>query len=35
MDKYAPMKMFHCGHRRQVYTYAFMYVDPERMPEED
>ena len=35
MDKYSLMKMFHCGHRRQVYTYAFVYVDPEIMPEKD
>ena len=31
MDKYAQLKRFHHDCRIQVYMYAFMYVDPEKM----
>ena len=35
MDKYAQMKSFNYDLRLQVYMYAFKYVDPETISEED
>ena len=35
MDKNAPLKRFHHEQHLQVYMYAFMYVDPEKMPVEE
>ena len=32
MDKYDLLKIFHHGHRLQVYMYDLMYVDPETIP---
>ena len=31
MDKYAQLNIFHHDHQLQVYMYAFMYVDPEKI----
>ena len=31
MDKYAQLKCFHYERQLQVYMYAFMYVDIEKM----
>ena len=35
MDKYAQMKGCHYDHRLQVYMYAFMYVSPNILEEEE
>ena len=35
MDKYAQMKRCHNECWIQVYIYAFMYVDPAKIPEEE
>ena len=35
MDKYAQLKRFHCDLQLEVYMYAFMYVDPQKIPAED
>ena len=35
MDKYAKMKRFIISCQLQVYMYAFIYVDPETINEED
>ena len=35
MDKYAQLKCFHYERQLQVYMYAFMYVDTEKMTVED
>ena len=35
MYKYAQTNRFHHDHRHQVYTYEFMYVYPESIPEEN
>ena len=35
MDKYSQLKRFHHDLRLQVYIYAFMYVDPAKIPVED
>ena len=35
MDKYALITSCRCDFWIKVYMYAFMYVDPETMPEDD
>ena len=35
MDKYAQLKRFYHDRRLQVYMYAFMHVDYEKMSVED
>ena len=32
MYKYEQLKRFHHGHQLQIYMYALMYADPEKMP---
>ena len=34
MYKYVQLKRFHHDHQLQVYIYAFIYVDPEKILEE-
>ena len=33
--RYARLKSFHYDRQLQVYMFAFMYVDPQKMPVED
>ena len=35
MDKYAQLKRFHCERWLQFYMHSFMYVDPDKMSEDD
>ena len=35
MGKYALLNRFHHDRQPQVYMYAFIYVNPEKIPEED
>ena len=35
MDTYTLLNRFHHNLQPQVYMYAFMYVDPEKMPVEE
>ena len=35
MDRFSQIKKFHHDCRLQIYMYAFMYIDPEKMVEED
>ena len=34
MDKYAQLERFHSYRQLQVYMYAFVYVDPQTIPDE-